>query len=123
LTLATIGQGVYNAAGGGNDADGQQQQQQQQQFGGVSPLNTALLGGLAGAGVGGLAGYFNPGEEVITAPDGMPMKRKRKPTSGALRGAGMGGLAGLSLGGMYGAATSPAKTAAYAFGARYSQNI
>jgi hypothetical protein len=53
--------------------------------------DTAILGGLAGAGVGGLTGLISPGEDE----EG----NKRSRLLAALRGAGAGGLLGGAMGG------------------------
>ena len=71
---------------------------------GVKVANTALQGGLGGAalgaGLGGLAGAFAPGEEKTVDEHGRPVKKPKNRLMGALKGA----LGGGALGGAGGAA-------------------
>lgn len=107
----------------GDDTDSQPQEQPQVNYS-AAPSDYALLGGLAGAGLGGLAGAFNPGDKVEVDPNtGWPVKKKRTALRGGLRGGLLGGLAGTALGGMYGAMTQQKQSAAYDFGRQVSLSL
>lgn len=111
----------------GDSAAGQSQEQPQEQPPvnyNATPSDYALLGGLAGAGLGGLAGAYNPGDKVDVEPNtGWPIKKKRTALRGGLRGSLMGGLAGTALGGMYGAMTQQKQSAAHAFGRQVALSL